>query len=390
MDEINRLHAGRKAGYLVHAAIHTTGNNIGDVALTHAIRSAFDHILGAQTWYRHSLWAPIDAEAVQRFNVSASGMIVGGHGLLTPDTMAHMPSGWQWNIDLATLKALEIPLVVFAVGYNRFRNQEDFSERFVSHLNETVRRARFFGLRNTGSIEQVRRYLEPSLHSKVVLQPCPTTVISRHYRAYKPHLREPGAKRLALNLAFDRERLRFGVDSKDSERRIRNIVRVAKHACQQGWEIHLANHAHEDGYAIPHLRNAGVRFRSHWFARSHPDRVIDFYTRMPLTLGMRGHAQMIPFGCGNAILPLVTHDKLVYFLNDVGHLEWGVEVGAPGFVDQVIARIEAFDRDRSTVFAHVEESQDRFWQSTIGNVAAIGRVLREHKTRPLSDVRSDS
>jgi hypothetical protein len=39
---------------------------------------------------------------------------------------------------------------------------------------------------------------------------------------------------------------------------------------------------------------------------------------------MRGHAGMIPFGCGTPIISLVSHPKMAYFLADIERPEWGV------------------------------------------------------------------
>lgn len=45
---------------------------------------------------------------------------------------------------------------MFAVGYNRFRGQEDFDQFFKEHINLFVEKAEFIGLRNHGSIESIK------------------------------------------------------------------------------------------------------------------------------------------------------------------------------------------------------------------------------------------
>ena len=37
-------------------------------------------------------------------------------------------------------------------------------------------------------------------------------------------------------------------------------------------------------------------------------------------------AQLIPFGCNTPILSIISHDKMQYFLDDIHHPEWGVDV----------------------------------------------------------------
>ena len=56
---------------------------------------------------------------------------------------------------------------------------------------------------------------------------------------------------------------------------------------------------------------------------------VKLYSEPDLVIGMRGHAQMIPFGCGTPIISLVSHDKLQWFLDDIGHQEYGIEIHDP-------------------------------------------------------------
>ena len=54
--------------------------------------------------------------------------------------------------------------------------------------------------------------------------------------------------------------------------------------------------------------------------------IVHEYSKPRLVIGMRGHAQLIPFGCNTPILSIISHDKMQYFLDDIHHPEWGVDV----------------------------------------------------------------
>ena len=59
---------------------------------------------------------------------------------------------------------------------------------------------------------------------------------------------------------------------------------------------------------------------------------------------MRGHSQMIPFGLRKNILSIVSHDKLKWFLEDIDHPEWGVDVRENDFKNKFIcADVIAWD-----------------------------------------------
>ena len=53
---------------------------------------------------------------------------------------------------------------------------------------------------------------------------------------------------------------------------------------------------------------------------------LNYYVQPELMIAMRGHAQMIPFGCKTPVISLISHDKLKWFLEDIEHPEWGIEV----------------------------------------------------------------
>src|SRR5690606_35253924 len=108
----------------------------------------------------------------------SKGVIIGGSGLFLKDTNPNMLSGWQWSCSLEMLKKIRTPITLFAVGYNRFRNQEDFDPVFSEHLNLLAEKSIYIGLRNQGSIINVEKYLTKENKKKVRYQPCPTTIIS--------------------------------------------------------------------------------------------------------------------------------------------------------------------------------------------------------------------
>jgi polysaccharide pyruvyl transferase WcaK-like protein len=362
---IERKLVGLQHDYIVHAAIHTTGNNIGDMALPLVIRKAIDIQLGEQNWYLQPLWKSIDNNQVKLFNERAKLMIVGGGGLFLRD---NKPSGWQWNINYKNLSALQTPFCLFAVGYNRFRDEPDFDNIFKEHVHLTAEKAIFVGLRNTESLERLAEYLPTDLRSKLRVQPCVTTVLSKFYPTYKSELRRPYAKELAINAAFDRPHLRFGDNGAAVHSEMQKLARVAKWAHMNGWIIHLTYHSFEDSAFAEYLDRDKVPYRRYWLPRMNPEAVFDLYTKIPLVIGMRGHAQMIPFGLGNMIIPVITHNKLIYMLKEFGFPEWGVELASESAVSDVIDRIVDFDSNRDSYYERINKSVDRMWKITKSNI----------------------
>lgn len=360
----------QRPGYWEHFGVHDPRNNAGDTVLFAVIEDLFDSALGTQRWFRSRLRDGVAAADISRLNADARAVLVGGGGLLISDTYPNPASGWQWKIGLEELHALTPPLVLFAIGYNQFRGADPFPAIFREHLAATVEKSAFFGMRNTGSIERTRTYLPEHLRGRVVLQPCMTTVLNRFHRYFlkpRPTLKP---KRLALNLAFDRADKRYGAGFEEIGK---NIVEAMRWAVQEKWEVVLALHAWDDDPIVPLFRNSGVPVTIKRLNLCSADEIVRFYAEMPLTIGMRGHSQMIPFGCGNAILSLISHDKLGFFLKDIGRPEWGVEISSPSIKDDIIDRIRGFNLARDAVAADIDALIGSQWDITCRNLAVISK-----------------
>lgn len=358
--------------YLAHFGLHNPGN-AGDTLLFLAVRKLFDNVNGSEHWKLEQLWDEITDSTISRLNKRSKGIIIGGGGLLLRDTNKNQKSGWQWSCSIDQLRQIQVPIVVFAIGYNRFRNQEDFDPIFQEHIQETVSRSLFFGLRNHGSIRALTPYLEDSLISKLQFQPCPTTILSYLYPEKVSKLLEQGKQELTLNMSFDRRQLRFGLDE---DKILTSIARAMKWANQKGWKINLTIHCPGDDYIEPWLLKEQVVFRKIQLGGLPPQTVLDFYSKMPLTIGMRGHSQMIPFGMGNAIISLISHDKLGFFLEDINHPEWGIDIHSKNMEDELIEKIQFIDTHRLLVKEQIEESKAMLWNQTLVNLKLINIGLK--------------
>ena len=106
-----------------------------------------------------TLFAVANTALVNYINDNFDAVVVGGGGLFLRDTNPNQRSGWQWNISLDQLRRLQTPLVIYSVGNNRFIDQAEFAPPFEEHVNLTMEKSVFFGLRNTGSVETITRYI---------------------------------------------------------------------------------------------------------------------------------------------------------------------------------------------------------------------------------------
>jgi len=363
---------------LLHIGVHNSANrNSGDTLLFPVVRRVFDVMLGPFNWKLRQAWEPFTEETAQQTNEAAEGIVIGGGGLLLRDQAGSdiSNSGWQWNSSVDAVNAINIPLVIFAIGYNRFRGQKDFDPVFTDHIRAVANKAGFFSLRNNGSIQALKQYLPFELHQKLKHQYCPTTVLWQLYPEYRQlaelHDRK-GARILAFNAAFDRSDYRFGKRQADV---LAGLARAVKAAENQGWTIVVAAHKTMDREIEPYLDDADVSYDTADLTDAGPDDIMTFYAQVDCAFGMRGHAQMVPFGLRRPIVSIISHDKMRYLLNDIGHPEWGVEVDTSDIAMKLEKILDRLELRRVAVHEEIAVAQAKVWEETKANLEAIGQLI---------------
>jgi polysaccharide pyruvyl transferase WcaK-like protein len=368
---------------LTHLGLHNSENrNAGDSVIPQALRGAFDRVAGPFGWRLRQIWEPFEDADVQLINDSSQGVLVGSGGFIIRDQQGASiaRSGWLWNITEECFAGLRGPLFLFGLGYNRFRGQPDFDPHFSSHISKVVDKARFVGMRNQGSIRQLRRYMTSSaLADKLQLQFCPTISswqiwpeVARMAEEFDAARRERPV--LALNFAYDRPHLRFG---DEEDRILKELARAVRRMEQEaGWEIVLTAHKVIDRALEIHLDGAGVSYRTVDLTEAPFEKVLEHYARCDLAIGMRGHGQMIPFGLRRPIISLISHNKMGYFLEDIEHLEWGVEMAPADLDGRLYEKFQTYAVDNHTrSLAEVAAAQQKVWELTRRNIAFIAGEL---------------
>jgi tetratricopeptide (TPR) repeat protein len=358
------------AGQLAHVALFAEGReNAGDRILPEAVRLCFGPDTGPGRWYRQPVHRLVDEAALAELN-ARRGVVVGGGGLFLPDTSPNGNSHWQWNIPDDVLARITAPLAVFAVGYNVFDGQLYRRGRFAESLRALVERSAFFGLRNHGSIERVRDLLPAALRDRVRYQPCPTTV-ARHL---VPGRTDPSTRSdtVLVNCAYDRAGLRFGHDYGH----FLGQMAVALRELRARADVRYAAHMPDDEKFVHDLRREhGIALPVEQLYDLSNDAIRDLYGRTRLVIGMRGHAGMIPFGCGTPILSLVSHPKLAYFLADIGRPEWGLSVHDRWLGPRLAERAGAVLDAHPAAVADVHAAQDLLWKTTRSNLRELGEIF---------------
>lgn len=344
--------------------------NAGDIMLVHSLKKSISTLIGHIDYIDRHIHQTLTGFDVNLIN-SSKGIIIGGGGLFLKDTNANDISGWQFPISSELIKKIEVPIFLLAVGYNRFRGQDDFEPVFKENINTLVRKCKFAGIRNHGSINALRDYLDDDIKDKLVFHPCATTILSKLYDIPEVGRQEPT---VALNCAFDRRGMRFGARQDEI---LESTARVMGELSKD-YKIKYYSHTQGDEIMLPYLDNNGVRYELVDFYNRNMtiEDFIRLYADPNLVIGMRGHSQMIPFGCGTPILSIVTHNKMAWFLDDIGQPEWGADVQDKDYGDNLLARAKAILSDEKRVKKNIMEEQEKLYAITKDNLKSISDYFK--------------
>ena len=305
--------------FIYHYGIFGKYRNIGDNLLYENIEKLFDKHLDRNIWYHRLAFGEIALLETLLINKYCSMLIIGGHGLIMPESNKNNNSGWGFNININNLNKIKIPIIFFAIGYNVFRDDEVFIPNFKEHLNICVRKSLFFGLRNYGSINKVKKYLSEDLHSKIMYQPCPTTILD-----YKKHKNiELNKNNIAIVVAFNKVRKRYS----DNLLNILNqIIDYADFMISCGFNVCFFGHHLFDTHNkyIKYFKKCGFSILP-LYKMSIND-IYQLYNKNKLIISMRGHGLMVPFGLSIPTISLTNQDKQIWFLETIGYSDWSIDI----------------------------------------------------------------
>lgn len=372
----------------------------GNAVLQHATRMAFHYFLGHNpTWVRESVerTVEIDDETV--------GVVVGPGALMYANHIGsrQVLSGWEWPVSPDYVKGVDVPLFVFGVGWNRFRNtyedyqgfpEKQFKNAFVESMEGLADRKNttIVGLRDSFSLDAVATFA-PRAEWRMTYQPCPTTLLA----LFNPCLAVPSPEKeeehsikiLAVVVESDQRNSRYGEDVDAVMDEL--VAWILEASRTDGWEIHLVLHDGADHLLMDHVKAAKIASSSFKvISFGHLDvstkegwlEVVGYYRSVDVVASTREAAVTISFGVHTPSISLITHNKTRSFLEDVGHTEWGIELN-PAYRQQpssplreeLIALLRYFGANRAKIHGEIKIAQQFLAKTTASNMHAFATSL---------------
>lgn len=279
----------------------------------------FEYLDNQKTWFHPDL--------ISKMNDEADLLLLGGGGYVfhRPEDSSH--SGWQFNIRLEDIEKIKVPIVFYAIGYNKFPFDNDgFRDILNSHLRACQDKSSLFSVRNNGTREElISRGLSGD---KIEVIPDPAMFLTPRM----PTLPGLDGDELAigLNWAGDRTSHRWGDGGEVTElKTLRGIARgLARLLETKPGKVMLTPHIVDmDEIREDVLREElGDRLLNLMTevpgmyppATAQVNFLAGAYQRMDLVLGMRGHSNIIPFGMGTPTIAVGHHQKNRFFQCEIG------------------------------------------------------------------------
>ena len=229
----------------------------------------------------------------------------------------------------------------------------------------------FFGLRNSGSISSIKKHIQKkSLIKKIKFQPCPTVCLKDIYKF--DYTSKNSIKKICINISLDRKHLRF----KNYSFFITQMNNYMELLIKKGWKIIYVAHKDLDLKFLNKIKKeiySKIKIKD--LTNLGPKQIMNFYKSSNIVLGMRGHAQMIPFGLNQNIISLISHDKMKYFLKDNKIVKQGIEVNDKNLFKKLIKLTEASYKDYKKLNTKINKMRSTQWNLTKTNLSKISEII---------------
>lgn len=262
-------------------------------------------------------------------------LVIGGGGIIHG---AHWPNGWFWLIEKELIKEIKIPFIVYGVGYNYWKEEGGIPQRGIVHLEETMKHASYFSVRNDGSqgrlAEQFGRQVpaipDPGFH--VDINTC--------------YQRRESLPYVLIQLANDKPEHRFGsLENRDAF--VRQMKEVTT-SLSERYKVIFSPHVPEDIILSQEIAE-GIPNSEVWdfgyFAFDHSGEAIGYYQYAEFVLAMRGHGQIVPIAFNTPVISLENHPKHRGLMENLGLIKYNVTVNQSDFKTELLQKIQLVEQN---------------------------------------------
>jgi polysaccharide pyruvyl transferase WcaK-like protein len=347
--------------------------NIGDYALGYGLKKALRELLPIDMIGEVNLQGQVfDEYFINNINKKYDLLVIGGGGIIHG---AHWPQGWFWLIEKDLIRTIKIPFVIYAAGYNYFKDETGIPERGVEHLRETAKYARLFSVRNDGSYDRLK--CQTGIDADVIADP--GFWVSKNENFPRPA--ELPGEYMIIQLANDKQANRFGGIA-NYEKFVKKLRIVTENIAKK-FHVLFTPHVFDD-IALSKDVAVGLDNVSIWpfseFAFDNVFKTYGYYQHAKCVLAMRGHGQIIPLSFGVPTISLENHYKHRELMEQIGLGQYNVDVTDRLLHEKVLALVGQALSQSEVIHCHLADRLASLWEGTRNTIcSAFPESIKIHQ-----------
>lgn len=265
-------------------------------------------------------------DLIEVMNKEADLLLVGGGGLIFNRSADQSLSGWQFSIKKEDIKKIKIPIVIYGIGYNKFHfDNRPFREGIREHLKEIQSVAAIFSVRNQGTKDQLIAWgLNPN---KITVVPDAGSFLRANTITLDSFSKDK--MKIGVNWVSDRPQFTYPEPYENTKFDVVKNVAYALKKIVKKYDAQIINLEHilgldDDVYeVVKEILGENIISIQNDEPKLFPPSLVyapflmDIYKQMDLVIGMRGHANIIPFGMNTPFIAMGSHNKNRFFLDEV-------------------------------------------------------------------------
>lgn len=267
----------------------------------------------------------LDKNYIEYINLTGDLLLIGGGGLVMMGDGFETVSGWQVNISDSNIGKINIPIVVYAIGYNVFKNSS-LPSVASKNLKLLQKKTSLFSVRDKGS----RNAIVSSGLTEMEVIPDPACFVKTPEQETTELLGDiidQDDLVIGFNWAGDRLYNRF--PNWGAHRFIAEVsAALNKFLAKRKGKVVFIPHVSKYDLSVSKLfrEYLGDNFVdiSEIFPFMFPEEesfvplLAEIYKRLDVAVVMRGHGAILAYSQGTPFIGLDTHNKIKFFADEVG------------------------------------------------------------------------
>jgi polysaccharide pyruvyl transferase WcaK-like protein len=292
-------------------------------------------------------------------------LVIGGGGIIHG---SHWPNGWFWLIEKDLIKQIKIPFIVYGVGYNYWEEEGGIPERGTAHLNETIKYATYFSVRNDGSAKRILK--QTGIDAPSIPDP------GFHINLNTDYLREIKEPYVIIQIANDKPESRFG--SLENRTTFIDDMREVSEKLSENYKVLLAPHVPDD-VSISNEVAKDLPLVDVWdfgyFAFDHCQESLGYYKYADFAIAMRGHGQIVPIAFNTPVIALENHPKHKGLMEGLNLLEYNIKIGEPCFKQNLLDCIENLISNKEDLENSYKKINEKILTDSAQAFSSIKKIL---------------